>query len=115
MKIIRTALVLGAIGAFMPTPPELATNPEYAQGNDPGTFGYVMAAADAFADVKGFCQRKPDVCNAAAHVAVNLEARAKYSAKRIYEWANETTADMTKAKAQPPPKAVASNSASNSG
>ena len=110
MKIIRTGLVLGAIGFFMPTPPELANNPDSAQGQGLGPFGYVMAAADTFADVKGFCQRKPGVCNAAGHMAINLEARAKYSAKLIYEWANETTADVTKVKSPSPPKAVASNS-----
>ena len=95
MKIIRTLLALGAGVAFMPTPPDLASDPAFARGEDPGTFGYVIAATEAFADVKGFCQRKPEVCEAAGHMAVKMEAKAKYSAKLVYEWANETTADVS--------------------
>ena len=96
MGILRTTLVLGAIIAFMPTPPDLASNTEIAKGESPGPFSYVIAAADTFSDVKGFCMRKPAVCETAASMAVNLEARAKYSAKLIYEWANESTADTSK-------------------
>ena len=91
MGILRTTLVLGAIFALLPSPPNMARPGETEVARDPGPFGYVVAAAEAFSDVKGFCMRKPVVCEAAGHMAVKIEAKAKYSAKLIYEWANDAT------------------------
>lgn len=91
MGILRTTLVLGAIFALLPSPPKLARPGETEVARDSGTFGYVVAAAEAFSDVKGFCMRKPVVCEAAGQMAVKIEAKAKYSAKLIYEWANDAT------------------------
>ena len=93
MGIMRTTLVLGAILAFMPSPPEDAAQTSQAVAAGPGSFGYMAAAVEAVADVRSFCQRKPGVCEAAGFMANKIEAKAKYSAKLIYEWANEATAD----------------------
>lgn len=92
MGIMRTTLVLGAIIAFMPSPPADDAQRSQAVAADPGSFGYMAAAVEAIADVRSFCQRKPGVCEAAGFMADKLEAKAKYSAKLIYEWANEATA-----------------------
>ncbi len=90
MGMLRTTLVLGAIVAFMPSPPEDPAAPPAA---GPGTFGYVAAAAETVTDVKGFCARQPFVCQTAGQLAHVVERKAKYSAKLLYEWANEATAD----------------------
>lgn len=92
MGILRSTLVIGAIFAAMPTPPKDA-GPPVAGGSGPGAFTYVTAAADAFADVRGFCLRKPGVCNTANYIASSVEAKAKYSVKLVYEWANAATAE----------------------
>ena len=42
-------------------------------------------------DAGEFCGRQPMVCVTADFIATKLEAKAKYSAKLIYEWANEAS------------------------
>ncbi len=104
MGILRTTLVLGAIFVLLPSPPHMAKPGDMEVAGDPGTFGYVIAATDAFSDVKGFCMRKPAVCDAAGHMAIKIEAKAKYSAKLIYEWANDATAEPERKKKKPAAK-----------
>ena len=94
MGIFKTTLVLGAIFALMPSPPNTGAPTKGEAGQDPGAFGYAVAAVEAFSDVKGFCLRKPLVCDAAGHVAVKIEAKAKYSVRLIYEWANDAKAEV---------------------
>ncbi len=65
------------------------------------SFAYVSAAAETFADVRAFCERRPGVCQTAGHLAVTMEAKAKYSAKLIYEWANDASATEPRATALP--------------
>lgn len=65
------------------------------------SFAYVSAAAETFADVRAFCERRPGVCQTAGHLAVTMEAKAKYSAKLIYEWANDAGAATPRATALP--------------
>jgi Family of unknown function (DUF5330) len=89
MGILKTTIVLSAIVMALPAPPEDA-DANSAAG--PGTIGYVSAAAGAFSDLKDFCARRPYVCETAGHLARAAERKAKYSAKLIYEWANEATA-----------------------
>jgi hypothetical protein len=52
-----------------------------------------FAATRAASDFGGFCGREPQVCQTAAYVASMLEAKAKYSVKLIYNWANEGSGD----------------------
>lgn len=90
----------------MPSPP-----PEPAGSQTPatpGTFAYVAAAAETFADVRGFCQRNPNVCGTAGAMATAMEGKAKYSAKLIYEWANEAkTASADQIQTSSPPAQAA--------
>jgi hypothetical protein len=90
MGMLRTLLVLGAGFALMPSPPP---DPGAAKGPEPSSFAYLAAAAETVADMRSFCQRNPNVCVTAGAVAQTVEGKAKYSAKLIYEWANEATGD----------------------
>ena len=109
MGMLRTLIVVGAAIAFMPSPP-----PDQAgtQAASPGTFAYVAAAAETMADMRGFCQRNPNVCVTAGAVTQTVEGKAKYSAKLIYEWANNSKERPIVAEADsiqtgsPPPKTV---------
>ncbi len=90
MGMLRTLFFVGAAFALMPSPPP---EPDQAQSaTPPGTFAYVAAAAETVADLRGFCQRNPHVCSTAGTMASSVEGKAKYSAKLIYEWANEAKA-----------------------
>ena len=90
MGLFRKAIVVGAIVFVMPTPPA-SENGGVAQATaNSSTFAYIAAAVDTMADVKGFCERKPEVCATAQYFASSFEGKAKYSAKLIYEWANES-------------------------
>lgn len=94
MRLIRTLLILGGAGFLLPSPPESVTaanTPVAAQ--DVSTFEMLSSATSAVTDVAGFCVRQPDVCETAVYVAGKLEAKAKYSARLIYEWASESTSD----------------------
>jgi Family of unknown function (DUF5330) len=87
MGMLKTLLVLGAGLALMPSPPP-DPNGSTAQAS-PGSFAFLAAAAETFADVRSFCQRNPNVCVTAGAVAQTVEGKAKYSAKLIYEWADD--------------------------
>jgi hypothetical protein len=96
MGLIRKVIVLGGALMAMPSPPPSLQNPAAAQaGYSSASWTYISAAADTVADVKGFCERKPQVCSTAQYLAVNVEAKAKYSARLIYEWANESATGKT--------------------
>ena len=47
-------------------------------------------ATQAVSDVASFCLRQPGVCETAGYIASRMEAKAKYSVKLLYEWANES-------------------------
>jgi Family of unknown function (DUF5330) len=91
MGMLRTIIIVGAAIALMPTPPPEERGALAPSG--PGTFAYMAAAAETVADMRSFCQRNPNVCHTAGALAVTLEGKAKYSAKLVYEWANEATGD----------------------
>ena len=105
MGLIRKAIVVCALIGIMPSPPM-----DQGQGDQPSSLGaslaYMAAAADTFADFKGFCERKPSVCSTAGYFAVNFEGKVRYSARLISEWATTSTATKTQpveqASAKPP-------------
>ena len=88
MGILRKAMVAAGLFAALPTPPQGAPLDPAAQAPGPGTLAYVAAASDTFADVGSFCQRRPMACEVGQYLMATAEAKAKYSAKMIYEWAN---------------------------
>jgi hypothetical protein len=92
MRIIRSGLFLAGLGILAPSPPEseiarLAAQAEQA----PSAFQMLSAAGQTVADLSSFCARQPSVCETAQYVAVRLEAKAKYSVRLLYDWANEAS------------------------
>lgn len=95
MGMLRTTFILGAILFAMPSPPQ---DPAVDNQAVPMSgVAYIAAAADAFGDIKNFCARKPFVCETAGQLVSSVERKAKYSAKLVYEWANEAVGDPVKA------------------
>jgi hypothetical protein len=93
MGMLRNLIVVGAAIAFMPSPPpgENDATPPSA-----GAFAYMAAAAETVADLRSFCQRNPNVCATAGAMAQSVEGKAKYSAKLMYEWANDVKSEGRK-------------------
>ena len=92
MRLIRTLLVLSGAGFLMPSPPEdISIGNEVALTQQVSALEVLSSASSAVVDVAGFCSRQREVCATAGYVAGKLEAKAKYSAKLIYEWASEST------------------------
>ncbi len=79
----------------MPTPPHSAQDADGTQ-NALVSWNYISAAAETVSDFKGFCDRKPQVCVTAHFLASTLEGKAKYSAKLVYEWASESSAEQSR-------------------
>jgi hypothetical protein len=106
MGILRNAFILGAVVLALPNPPA-SEQPADVVPVSTSTFAYVAAAAETFADVRTFCERRPGVCQTAGQLAGSMEAKAKYGAKLIYEWANDASAPDTPRTALPPDIATA--------
>ncbi|CAN5276143.1 hypothetical protein BH10PSE7_BH10PSE7_23470 [soil metagenome] len=89
MRIIRTMFYLSLAAFLMPSPPE-SVQPA---GADPAltTPQMFFAATNAISDLRAFCGRQPGVCDTAQYLAVKIETKAKYSARLLYEWANEAS------------------------
>ncbi len=98
MGLFRKAILIGGVIFAMPSPPVILQPGQTTQTIPYSTsWTYIAAAADAVADMKSFCDRKPQVCSTAQYLAVTMEGKARYSAKLIYEWANESAHGQTAA------------------
>jgi Family of unknown function (DUF5330) len=86
MGMLRNIIIVGAAIAFMPSPPPGEND---APSQAVSSFAYLAAAAETVADFRSFCQRNPNVCVTAEAMAKSMEGKAKYSAKLVYEWAND--------------------------
>jgi Family of unknown function (DUF5330) len=92
MRVLRPLFFFGAIAILLPSPPgENGRSSLIASRSDISTPEIVHAASRTVSDVGDFCARQPMVCETAGFIATKLEAKAKYSAKLIYEWANEAS------------------------
>lgn len=90
MRIIRTIMLLTGATVFLPSPPDggsVTAGNTMAQASQDGV---LVSAVAAVSDVASFCSRQPGVCQTAGYVAGRLEAKAKYSVRLIYQWANES-------------------------
>ena len=91
MRIFRTIMMLTGVGVFLPSPPEGSTPGKIPQAQAEAVPPSLMSSATlAIADAVGFCNRQPTVCQTAGYVAGRLEAKAKYSVRLIYDWANDS-------------------------
>jgi hypothetical protein len=95
MRLIRTILLLTGVGVLLPAPPEDAAAPKPVVAEQVSTLEMLSSASSALTDMGSFCIRQPGVCQTATYVAGRLEAKAKYSARLIYEWASDATSDPT--------------------
>lgn len=92
MGLIRKAIFIGGLVFAMPSPPVTVQPGQTASVlPDSTSWAYITVAAETVADLKSFCDRKPQVCTSAQYIAGSMEGKAKYSAKLIYEWASEST------------------------
>src|SRR5206468_10699727 len=92
MRMFRTIFFLGAVAILMPSPPQEATRGSLLSwSSDVSAPQVINAASRTVSDMGDFCGRQPIVCETAGFIATKLEAKAKYSAKLIYEWANEAS------------------------
>jgi len=92
MRIVRTIILLSAVVILMPSPPESEKkDPGFMIASDVSAPEIFVAATRAASDIGGFCAREPQVCVTATYVAHMLEAKAKYSVRLIYDWANEAS------------------------
>jgi hypothetical protein len=92
MRIFRTIIVLTGIAVLLPSPPERSEPVASAVAAGASVPGIVATAAQTVSDVASFCARQPGVCETAGYLANKMEAKAKYSVKLLYEWANESAA-----------------------
>ena len=91
MGLIRKAIFVSGLVFAMPSPPAIMQAGQMVQATpDSTSWAYIAAAADTVSDLKGFCKRKPQVCTTAQYIAGSMEGKAKYGAKLVYEWANES-------------------------
>lgn len=94
MRIVRTIILLSAVVILMPSPPDSGkTDASLIAANDVSAPEIFVAATRAASDLGGFCAREPQVCVTASYVAAMFEAKAKYSVRLIYDWANEASTD----------------------
>jgi len=92
MRVFRTIFFLGAVALLMPSPPEEAKRGSLmSSASDVSVPQFINAASRTVSDAGEFCGRQPMVCVTADFIAGKLEAKAKYGAKIIYEWANEAS------------------------
>ena len=92
MRLFRTIFFLGVVAVLMPSPPEEAKRSSLLSSSADVTVPQLInAASRTVSDAGEFCGRQPMVCVTADFIATKLEAKAKYSAKLIYEWANEAS------------------------
>ncbi len=94
MRILRAAFFLSVIAVLAPSPPESEVEKALAGGEIvPSNIELLSAAGDTVSDLGQFCLRQPDVCKTANYMAARIEAKAKYSVRKLYEWASDTSVD----------------------
>jgi hypothetical protein len=83
MFLLRTAFWMSIALALLPSfvPKQAATVPV-----DVGAADAMTAASATVADLSGFCQRRPDACEAGAQFATAFGQRAQAGAKILYDF-----------------------------
>ena len=96
MKLIKYG-VIAALGVFLLPPPPQDSFAVMQGGTriNLETGEVLGAAASAYGDVAGFCQRQPSVCITARNLFSSLEVRAKYNFRRLYEWSSSSDGSIS--------------------
>ena len=97
-KGFKCLMIGGALYA-LPSPPasDLASAEPSVQAT---TFATFTAASETMADASSFCGRRPQVCVTGVYLYSKAAAKAKYSFKLAYEWANPPVATTTSVSAR---------------
>ena len=91
MGITRILIVGLAALTLAPMPPESQTATANGQTvAELQTHQLVSVAIGTFTDVSSFCERQALTCKAMGDVAAIAQAKARYSIRLAYEWANGT-------------------------
>ena len=83
MFLLRTAFWMSVALALLPS---LVPKQASTVAVDVGTADAMTAASATFADLGGFCERRPDACAAGAQVATAFGQRAQAGAKILYDF-----------------------------
>jgi hypothetical protein len=84
MHVFKSLLIVAGLAALLPAPKDDTVI-------ELQTPAMITAAARAVSDLGEFCANRPGVCDTAAYVAGRIEAKAKYSAILLLEWAGEAS------------------------
>ena len=98
MFLLRTAFWMSVVLALLPSfvPKQAATVPV-----DVGATDAMTAASATFADLSGFCERRPDACAAGAQVATAFGQRAQAGAKILYDFVSDRLGRAERTAANP--------------
>jgi hypothetical protein len=84
--LLRTAFWLCVVLALLPSLVPSQAPPAPA---DVGAADAVTAASATVADLRGFCERRPDACAAGSQLAVAFAQRAQAGAKIVFDFVAE--------------------------
>lgn len=113
MGIFRFAVIGIAAFVLMPMPPEEQNTAAPQPAAAIQTEDLLSVAFGTFTDLASFCARQPQTCEAMAGIAAVAEAKAKYSLKLAYEWANGQAAQSGQPSALPASGEPADGNAAN--
>jgi hypothetical protein len=85
MRIIPIVLLVLAIAAILPSPPESRKHQAQTKAQPEET--YVGSAIDSVVDLDFLCEQQEGVCTTATHVIKRVEDKALYNIGLLYEWA----------------------------
>ena len=83
MFLLRTAFWLSVVLALLPSFVAKPASPVQTEG---GTADAMTAASETVADLRGFCERRPEACAAGIQLANAFGQRAQAGAKIVYEF-----------------------------
>jgi hypothetical protein len=102
MGILKYAIIGVAAFVLAPMPPESETAVGAAgKAETVETHEVVSVVLGTVSDLASFCTRQPQTCALVSDFASVAEAKAKYSVRLAYEWANGSDAGDPKAAAAP--------------
>jgi hypothetical protein len=92
MRIIPMVLLVLAIAAMLPAPPESRKHQAQIKPKPHETF--VGSAIGSVVDLDPLCETREGVCTTAAYVLKRVEDKALYNIGLLYEWARSEHVGM---------------------
>lgn len=91
MFLIRAAFWLSVVIMFLPA------DESASKGENVSTAQTIGFAQSVISDLGGICERSPDVCETGGKLARTFGAKAKYGARKLYNYLDETFSGEPKA------------------